>query len=358
MTTSYPGAVDALINPVSTDPLSAPAHAAQHANANDAIEAIEATLGTDPQGSATTVKARMVAIETSFAAVSADAAAAALSANQSATSASASSASASAASASQVAAAASATAAADLYDQFDDRFLGAKTTNPTTDNDGNALLVGALYFNSVAAVRRVWTGTVWVNAVDTPYNWTGPIAISAASTSPALYITQTGTGDVIRLDDQATDTSPFRVDAAGALTMTATATFDGSVAATAATARFTGHGAVTRCTSTTRPASPISGDVIYETDTNLFYGYTGATWSSIGGGGSIAYQTSAPTTNLTTGVLWVDSDGQSSVVNANDFYTQSAANSLFLTQSSAVATYATKVELASAGYSPFLLMGA
>jgi hypothetical protein len=39
--------------------------------------------------------------------------------------------------------------------------LGAKTSNPTLDNDGNALLTGALYFNSVANEMRVYTGSAW-----------------------------------------------------------------------------------------------------------------------------------------------------------------------------------------------------
>lgn len=38
-------------------------HASQHANANDAIEAIQAELGTDPAGSESTVAARIAAIE-------------------------------------------------------------------------------------------------------------------------------------------------------------------------------------------------------------------------------------------------------------------------------------------------------
>lgn len=58
-------------------------------------------------------------------------------------------------------AAASATAAAASFDQFDDRYLGSKTSDPTTDNDGNALLSGALYFNSVAGEMRVWADTFW-----------------------------------------------------------------------------------------------------------------------------------------------------------------------------------------------------
>ena len=41
MTTNYPGAVDSLTNPAAGDALNSPSHAAQHANANDAIEAVQ-----------------------------------------------------------------------------------------------------------------------------------------------------------------------------------------------------------------------------------------------------------------------------------------------------------------------------
>ena len=50
------------------------------------------------------------------------------------------------------------------YDNFDDRYLGAKTSDPTLDNDGDALIAGALYFNSVDGAMRVYTGSVWVDA--------------------------------------------------------------------------------------------------------------------------------------------------------------------------------------------------
>lgn len=59
---------------------------------------------------------------------------------------------------------ASATAAAASYDSFDDRYLGAKTSNPTLDNDSNALLEGALYWNTVAKEMRVYNGTAWAVA--------------------------------------------------------------------------------------------------------------------------------------------------------------------------------------------------
>lgn len=51
-----------------------------------------------------------------------------------------------------------------VYDSFDDRYLGSKTSDPTLDNDGNALVAGAIYFNSVSGVMRLYTGSAWVAA--------------------------------------------------------------------------------------------------------------------------------------------------------------------------------------------------
>lgn len=48
-----------------------------------------------------------------------------------------------------------------IYDQFDDRYLGAKASPPSVDNDGNALVTGAQYFDTTANEMRVWTGTGW-----------------------------------------------------------------------------------------------------------------------------------------------------------------------------------------------------
>jgi hypothetical protein len=62
---------------------------------------------------------------------------------------------------SATAAAASASAAATTYDNFDDRYLGAKSSAPTLDNDGNALITGAIYWNSVTNAMYAWTGTEW-----------------------------------------------------------------------------------------------------------------------------------------------------------------------------------------------------
>lgn len=39
-------------------------------------------------------------------------------------------------------------------------------------------------------------------------------------------------------------------------------------------------------TSSTRPSSPSEGQIIYETDTNLYFGWNGSAWTGIGGGAS------------------------------------------------------------------------
>jgi hypothetical protein len=84
------------------------------------------------------------------------AAAAASSASAASSSASAASSSASAASSSASAASGSATAAAASYDAFDDRFLGAKASDPAVDNDGNPLVTGTIYFNTTTNAMRVY----------------------------------------------------------------------------------------------------------------------------------------------------------------------------------------------------------
>lgn len=69
MPTVYPGALDNFTNPISTNDLDdgTVPHAQQHANLNDAIEAVEGELGISPKGAAATVKARLDAMDTLFA---------------------------------------------------------------------------------------------------------------------------------------------------------------------------------------------------------------------------------------------------------------------------------------------------
>jgi len=51
-----------------------------------------------------------------------------------------------------------------IYDTFDDRFLGAKSSNPSVDNDGNTLQDGALYWDTGNNLLKVYdlSNTQWV----------------------------------------------------------------------------------------------------------------------------------------------------------------------------------------------------
>ena len=68
-------------------------------------------------------------------------------------------------------------------DSFDARYLGAKTLEPTVDNDGNSLLVGAMYYDTLSDSQLVWNGTSWKGFADyeqgtfTPYigTWRGGV---------------------------------------------------------------------------------------------------------------------------------------------------------------------------------------
>ena len=78
------------------------------------------------------------------------------SAAQAATSATNAASSATAAASSATAAANAQAAAEAALDTFDDDFLGAKSSNPSVDNDGNALADGALYFDTTNNVMKVY----------------------------------------------------------------------------------------------------------------------------------------------------------------------------------------------------------
>jgi len=71
--------------------------------------------------------------------------------------------SATAAASSATAAASSATAAAASADAFDDVYLGAKASDPTLDNDGDALTAGDMYFNTGTNRMKVYSGSAWAD---------------------------------------------------------------------------------------------------------------------------------------------------------------------------------------------------
>ncbi|CCJ48974.1 hypothetical protein [Bordetella parapertussis] len=168
---------------------------------------------------------------------------------------------ASSASASQTAAATSATnaansatAAAASYDSFDDRYLGAKAADPTTDNDGNALLVGALYWNSTAGQMRAWDGAAW----QVPYMPGAGLFYKTDPTTVAFTKTGAGTASI---------KAGTKVDVAGT-----TVTF---VAATAIT--------MPALTAGTDYAIWVKDDATIQATTNFSTAPGAGNWRKVGG---------------------------------------------------------------------------
>ena len=120
-----------------------------------------ATSATNAATSATSAASSATTATTQASAASTSASNASTSETNAASSASSASTSASAASTSATAAATSATNAETAYDNFDDRYLGDKSSAPSVDNDGDALVTGALYFDTTQGGMYVYTGSAW-----------------------------------------------------------------------------------------------------------------------------------------------------------------------------------------------------
>jgi hypothetical protein len=162
-----------------------------------ASESAAATSASNAASSASSASSSASTATTKASEASASASAASTSASNAATSASNAASSASSAASSASSASASADAALAALDNFDDRYLGQKASDPSVDNDGNALVAGALYFNTTDNVMKVYEGSSWVaayaslsGALLAANNLSDVSSVSSARTNLGL-----GTGD-------------------------------------------------------------------------------------------------------------------------------------------------------------------
>jgi hypothetical protein len=165
------------------------------------------TSASNASTSATSASNSASSASTSATNASNSASAASTSATNASNSASAASTSASNAASAQSAAESARDATLAAYDSFDDRYLGTKTSNPTLDNDGNALVAGALYYRSTSPIgMKVYTGSQWVDAYADGNSFvakagdtmTGGLTVPSLTDSGNLTFTGTGnriTGD-------------------------------------------------------------------------------------------------------------------------------------------------------------------
>ena len=123
-----------------------------------------ASSATSAASSATTATTKASEAATSATNAASSATTATTKASEAATSATNAATSATAADTAKTAAQAAQTAAEAAADNFDDTYLGAKSSDPTVDNDGDALTAGDLYFNTTSNVLRVYNGSSWQDA--------------------------------------------------------------------------------------------------------------------------------------------------------------------------------------------------
>ena len=89
------------------------------------------------------------------------------------------------------------------FDNFDDRYLGAKASDPSVDNDGDALVAGALYFDTANEVMKLYTGSAWVIAYA---DFSNADTDDLAEGSTNLYYTDARVGSYLTTNSYATQT--------------------------------------------------------------------------------------------------------------------------------------------------------
>jgi len=103
---------------------------------------------------------------------------------------------------SATASASSATDAAASADAFDDIYLGTKSSDPSTDNDGDALAAGMLYFNSTNDILRVYSGSAWQDAA---ISATGVVTLTGTQTLTNKTLTAPKINEDVVLTSTATE---------------------------------------------------------------------------------------------------------------------------------------------------------
>jgi hypothetical protein len=177
--------------------------------------------------------------------------------------------------------------------------LGAKSSPPTVDNQGAALLSGANYYDTSLVQLRVWTGTAWaqglasVAGVESLNGQQGALVTKTVNGSSILGSGNLAVGDVTL---------------AGTQTLTNKTITETVFALTGTTPAFTATNGAVQTWTLTAASSPTnaltSGQsiILVVTPGSFAITWPGATWTKIGGSGALPALFSA---GKTTVVLWM-----------------------------------------------------
>lgn len=150
-----------------------------------------ATSAASAATSATAAATSATSAAASVSSISGYATTASNSASAAATSASSAATSASSAATSATSAATSASSSLTTYNTYKTYYLGSFASAPTLDNQGNALITGATYFNSGSSIMYVYSGSVW-NPISTASAYSAPTLGSTTIASGTTYANVSG----------------------------------------------------------------------------------------------------------------------------------------------------------------------
>ena len=295
-------------------------NAANSASSAASNAGIAATRAAEAATSASNASTSETNAASSASAASTSATNAASSATAAATSATNAASSATAAASSATAAAASATAAEAARDAIEAFYLGAQSSNPTVDLNGDAVTAGDWYFNTTDNTTRIYDGSSWntvspdlvgdtspqlggtldannynidmgVNVItdpkvgqwETAYGW-GDHSTAGYTTADSTTTFTNKSGNISQwTNDSGYITGYTEVDTLDSVTGRGSSTTNsvtvGGLHVNATTAVEMPAG-----TDAERP-TPVAGMLRFNTTSTSFEGYDGSAWGAIGGGG-------------------------------------------------------------------------
>ncbi len=178
-----------------------------------------------------------------------------------------------------VSTAADVVSAAALLDTFDDKFLGSKASNPTLDNDGNALTDGAIFYHTGDNRMKVYDlgTTTWLYLSPTSTEQTNINAVAAKATEIGRLGTTAAVADMALLGTSAVVTD-LDLLASAATVLDLSNVADNIDGVTSFAERY-------RVSSTNPSTDNDEGDLVFNTTDDTLKYYDGANWQGITAGG-------------------------------------------------------------------------
>lgn len=172
------------------------------------------------------------------------------------------------------------TASEAALDDFTDIFLGSKSSDPTVDNDGDALATGALYFNTTNNVMMTYTGSAWVRTTPTSTDQGHINTVSGISANVT-----TVAGNSANVTTVAGNNSNINTVAAANTNVTNVGGSIANVNTVASNISDVNNFSDQYKIATSEPGSPSAGDLWYDSSsTNQLKYYNGTTWIGIAPG--------------------------------------------------------------------------